>query len=120
MDQYRDLGMREYLDGLAAEDDCGDAVAAMRGHYDEVQPFNTAVSMIARYGCSCSTRTVSHATPAACAVCASIEGKFHPFTGPIKDQSGKERVAGGKPIPDSELAGINWLVDGVQGTLPRT
>jgi basic membrane protein A and related proteins len=51
---------------------------------------------------------------------AIIEGKLHPFTGPIKDQSGKERVAAGKPIPDSELAGINWLVDGVQGTLPRT
>jgi hypothetical protein len=31
-----------------------------------------------------------------------------------------ERVAAGKPMPDSELAGINWLVDGVQGTLPRT
>jgi basic membrane protein A and related proteins len=51
---------------------------------------------------------------------AIIEGKLHPFTGPIKDQSGKERVAAGQPIPDSELAGINWLVDGVQGTLPRT
>jgi hypothetical protein len=32
MDQYRDLGMREYLDRLAAEDERGDAVAAVRGH----------------------------------------------------------------------------------------
>src|SRR5262249_994263 len=31
------------------------------------QPFHSAVSMIAWYGCSCSTWTVSHATPAACA-----------------------------------------------------
>jgi basic membrane protein A and related proteins len=50
---------------------------------------------------------------------AIIEGKFHPFTGPIKDQSGKERVAAGAPIPDAQLASIDWLVEGVQGTLPR-
>src|ERR1700738_4761957 len=36
MDQYWDLGMREYLDRLAAEHDCGDAAAAVRGHNDEV------------------------------------------------------------------------------------
>ena len=47
MDQYRDLGMREYLDRLAAEDDRGDAVAAMRGHDDNVTAFRLAVSMIA-------------------------------------------------------------------------
>ena len=39
MDQYRDLAMREYLDRLAAEDDRGDAVAAMRGHDDKVTAF---------------------------------------------------------------------------------
>jgi simple sugar transport system substrate-binding protein len=50
---------------------------------------------------------------------AIVAGKFHPFTGPIKDQSGKLRVAAGAPMPDSELRGIDWLVEGVQGTLPR-
>jgi hypothetical protein len=39
MDQYRKLGMREYLDRLAAEDDRGDAVAAVRGHDDKVTAF---------------------------------------------------------------------------------
>jgi len=39
MDQYRDLGMREDLDRLAAEDERGDAVAAVRGHDDEVTAF---------------------------------------------------------------------------------
>ena len=34
MDQHRNLAMREDLDRLAAEDDRGDAVAAVRGHYD--------------------------------------------------------------------------------------
>ena len=39
MDQYRDLGVREYLDRLAAEDDRGDAVAAVRCHDDKVTAF---------------------------------------------------------------------------------
>jgi hypothetical protein len=39
MDQCRDLRMREYLDCLAAEDDRGDAVAAVRGHDDKVTAF---------------------------------------------------------------------------------
>ena len=39
MDQYRDLGMREHLDRLAAEDDRGEAMAAMRGHDDKVTAF---------------------------------------------------------------------------------
>jgi hypothetical protein len=36
MDQYRDLGIRAYLERLAAQDDRGDAVAAVRGHDDAV------------------------------------------------------------------------------------
>ena len=39
MHQYRDLRMRAYLDRLAAEDDRGDAVAAVRGHDDKVTAF---------------------------------------------------------------------------------
>jgi hypothetical protein len=39
MDQHRDLGMGEYLDRFAAEDDRGDAVAAVRGHDDQVAAF---------------------------------------------------------------------------------
>jgi basic membrane protein A and related proteins len=43
-----------------------------------------------------------------------IAGKLHPFTGPIKDQSGKERVAAGQIIPDEELLKIDWYVEGVE------
>jgi simple sugar transport system substrate-binding protein len=46
-------------------------------------------------------------------------GKFHPFTGPINDRSGNQRVAAGAVIDENELRGIDWLVEGVQGTLPR-
>lgn len=46
-------------------------------------------------------------------------GSFHPFTGPIKDQSGKEVVAAGQTPTDGELLGMNYFVEGVQGTIPK-
>ncbi|NKC14167.1 MAG: BMP family ABC transporter substrate-binding protein [Gammaproteobacteria bacterium] len=46
-------------------------------------------------------------------------GSFHPFNGPVIDQNGKERVAGGSAISDSDLLGINWLVRGVQTRIPN-
>lgn len=46
-------------------------------------------------------------------------GKFHPFTGPIKDQAGKERVAAGAVIGDPEQLSMNWFVEGVQGTISK-
>jgi hypothetical protein len=39
MDEYRDLGMCEYLDRLAAQEDRGHTVAAVRGHDDKVAGF---------------------------------------------------------------------------------
>ena len=39
MDEDWDLGMREHLDCLAAEDDRGYATAAVRGHNDQVAAF---------------------------------------------------------------------------------
>ena len=46
-------------------------------------------------------------------------GKFHPFTGPIKDNEGKERVAAGKTIDDATLNKMDYYVEGVQGKLPK-
>jgi basic membrane protein A and related proteins len=45
-------------------------------------------------------------------------GKFHPFTGPVKDNTGKERVAAGKPLDDATLNKMDYYVEGVQGKLP--
>ncbi|MGE4527455.1 MAG: BMP family ABC transporter substrate-binding protein [Rhodospirillaceae bacterium] len=45
--------------------------------------------------------------------------KLHPFTGPIKDQSGKERVAPGKVMADADLLKMNWFVQGVIGDMPK-
>ncbi len=42
------------------------------------------------------------------------DGSYDVFTGPISDQSGKERVAKGQRIEDKDLAVIDWYVQGVQ------
>ena len=46
-------------------------------------------------------------------------GDLHPFTGPIKDQSGKLVVEAGKIADAGMLLGMNFYVEGVQGSLPK-
>jgi len=46
-------------------------------------------------------------------------GEFHPFTGPIYDQEGKERYAAGVVAPDADLLGMNWYVKGIDDTVPQ-
>jgi simple sugar transport system substrate-binding protein len=46
-------------------------------------------------------------------------GAFHPFTGPIFDQDGKERYAAGVVAPDGDLLGMNWYVKGIDDKLPQ-
>jgi simple sugar transport system substrate-binding protein len=51
---------------------------------------------------------------------ASIKsGQFHPFTGPIKDQSGKERIASGATASNADLASMNYYVEGVKAEMPK-
>jgi simple sugar transport system substrate-binding protein len=47
------------------------------------------------------------------------DGSLHPFSGPIKDQSGKIVVAAGKVADAGMLLGMNFYVEGVQGSLPK-
>ena len=42
------------------------------------------------------------------------DGSYDVFTGPISDQSGKERVAAGQRMEDKDLAVLDWYVKGVQ------
>lgn len=44
-------------------------------------------------------------------------GKLHPYAGEIKDQDGNVRVASGSIMPDGEIRGFNWFVNGVIGNL---
>lgn len=50
---------------------------------------------------------------------AIIDGKLLPFAGPLKDNTGAVKVAAGALMPMGELMSINWLVEGVEGTLPK-
>jgi basic membrane protein A len=46
-------------------------------------------------------------------------GSFHPFTGPLKTQAGKEVLAAGKQMSDDEISKINYYVEGVESELPK-
>ena len=46
---------------------------------------------------------------------AIASGQTAGFAGPIRDQSGKERVAAGIVMPDKDVLAMNWLAEGVQG-----
>lgn len=50
---------------------------------------------------------------------AITAGTFLPFAGPIKDQSGKVKVAAGAALPMGEVMSINWYVQGVEGSIPK-
>lgn len=47
------------------------------------------------------------------------EGRFHPFQGPVSDQSGAVKVPAGSVLPLGELMSMNWYVAGVEGSIPR-
>lgn len=46
-------------------------------------------------------------------------GKFHPFAGPVVDQSGKTIVPAGKTMSDAELSKMNFYVQGITSKLPK-
>jgi basic membrane protein A len=41
------------------------------------------------------------------------------FKGPLNDQSGKIKVADGAQLTDDDILGMNWLAEGIEGTLPQ-
>ncbi|MEO6929568.1 MAG: BMP family ABC transporter substrate-binding protein [Casimicrobiaceae bacterium] len=47
-----------------------------------------------------------------------VAGRLHPFTGPLKDNEGKLRLAAGTTISDDALLKMDYYVEGVQGKLP--
>lgn len=48
-----------------------------------------------------------------------MNGKMHVFAGPLRDQSGTERVAASANLPDPDIFAMNWLVEGLDGSLPK-
>jgi simple sugar transport system substrate-binding protein len=50
---------------------------------------------------------------------AIAEGRFHPFQGPLKDQTGAIRVAAGSELPLKDVLSMNFFVQGVEASLPK-
>ncbi len=48
-----------------------------------------------------------------------VDGTMHPFAGPIKNQKGEVVVKEGETVSDGDLLGMNWYVEGVQGSVPK-
>lgn len=46
-------------------------------------------------------------------------GKISIFKGPMKDRDGKERISAGQIANNDYFGTINWLVPGVEGSLPK-
>mgnify|MGYP001265667419 CR=1 FL=1 len=48
-----------------------------------------------------------------------VAGAIHPFQGPIKDQAGKVVIKAGERASDKMLLGMNFYVQGVDGSIPK-
>ncbi len=48
-----------------------------------------------------------------------VDGKLIPFSGPMKDNAGAEKLAAGAALPMKDLLSINWYVEGVEGSIPK-
>lgn len=65
------------------------------------------------YGSSVTKETQDLIATKAAAI---IDGSFLPFTGPIKDNEGKEQIAAGASAALGDLLGQSYLVEGVIGS----
>ena len=50
---------------------------------------------------------------------AIVDGTLIPFSGPLKDNTGTEKLAKGVAMPLGDLMAINWYVEGVDGSIPK-
>lgn len=50
---------------------------------------------------------------------AIAAGTLHPFAGPVISQSGEQVIPAGQVLDDAALAGMNYYVEGVEGSLPQ-
>jgi len=50
---------------------------------------------------------------------AIAAGTLHPFTGPLNKQDGSVWLKAGETAPDGDLAGMNFYVEGISGSLPN-
>lgn len=49
----------------------------------------------------------------------AVAGSLKIFVGPVKDQSGAVKIEAGQELPIDQILEMNWLVQGVEGTIPK-
>lgn len=52
-------------------------------------------------------------------IAAIASGELHPFTGPLRDQSGKLRVPEGETMTREEIASMDWYVEDMTASYPK-
>jgi basic membrane lipoprotein Med (substrate-binding protein (PBP1-ABC) superfamily) len=75
----------------------------------------SGVVVLAPFGASVPADVKTAATSAMTDIAG---GKLKPFTGPLKDQSGKTQIEGDQPDV-TKLETMDWLLQGVIGTIPK-
>ncbi len=48
-----------------------------------------------------------------------LKGDFDVFSGPLKDNTGSERISANKIMSDEDKLSFNWLVEGIVGEIPK-
>ncbi len=71
---------------------------------------------LAKYGPKVSAKTKALIAKYKALIVAK---KFNEFCGPVKDQSGKVRIPKGKCASIGDLYSMQWLVQGVVGSIPK-
>jgi basic membrane protein A len=85
----------------------GSYYGSLRDGFVDIAPFGKSVDA--------STQSAINAKKA-----ALTAGTFYEFTGPLKDQSGAVKVPAGTKLALNDILGMNWLVQGVIGSIPTT
>ncbi len=77
--------------------------------------FNTGMVALAPYGAAVPEDVKAMAEEARIAI---SEGRLHPFTGPVNKQDGSPWLAAGETADDGTLLGMDFYVEGIEGSLP--
>ncbi len=78
----------------------------LKDGYSDVAPYGTAVPRIVRAEANRVKKEIE-------------DGKLIIFKGPIKDRDGKLRVKSGEVLDAKGANSVNWVVEGVDGSISK-
>jgi simple sugar transport system substrate-binding protein len=78
--------------------------------------FDTGMVALAQFGDAVPADLVQRALDKRAAIAA---GALHPFTGPVNKQDGSVWLKAGETADDGTLLGMNFYVEGIEGSIPQ-